>query len=134
MQATVQPDPFVHMFLFVALKEARRLPPSKSMSTLRYGAMRELQFHRKKIFLGSVTGRPGYTSDFSPACCSMVWDRDVSRLTGLTRRVVISISRWVAKRTRWAVNTSIAGELSSKLYRSKRLHREPGLQGCQSIG
>jgi hypothetical protein len=22
--------------------------------------------------LGSVTGLPGYTSDFSPACCSMV--------------------------------------------------------------
>jgi hypothetical protein len=44
MQATVQPDPFVHMFLFVALKESRRVPLSQSMSTLRYGAMRGLQF------------------------------------------------------------------------------------------
>jgi hypothetical protein len=55
------------MFLFVALTETRRVPLSQSMSTLRYGAMRGLQFDRKKICMSSVGGLPGYTSDFSPA-------------------------------------------------------------------
>jgi hypothetical protein len=43
------------------------MPLSQSMSTLRYGAMRKLQFDREKIYMGSVAGLPGYTSDFSPA-------------------------------------------------------------------
>jgi hypothetical protein len=85
------------MFLVVALKEARRVPLTKSMSTLRYGAMRRLQFDRKKICMGSVIGLPGYTSDFSPACCSMVWDRDVSRLTGPTRDLLFLLADGLPK-------------------------------------
>jgi hypothetical protein len=119
------------MFLFVALKEAHRVPLSQSMSTLRYGAMKRLQFDRKKLCMSSVAGLLGYTPDISPGCCSMVWDTHFSKLV-CDRATCYFYKQVSCQRTRRAHKTPTTGNRETTL-RSEQISVRLNFRGCQLI-